>query len=338
MGKRRNRLSRAAAEANLQKVRGRKWGYNMSQVDEFLTKAHQLYLQPQPSMSQQSVQTSSFDLQKGGYRISDVDGALIRLEQAVSDKHTRWEVEYWGERGWMAETLGLALTLKPRELAPLCKRFDKGKRKSISYDRQQVDQVMDDSWYTICKHLSIPTGTRLREPMDIDAIEVSDTIFTQRKGKKGYGEPSVDAYLNRVVQVLNRIESFKRLGYIMPDPSTIRPTRRGFIEEIEPGGSQKEEVRLQASAEHADLSSLVSKSEKEENEATLMSRISSSEQGQLGQAPQEPDPPSIQPPAAEGSDGQLYSPKPAAPRRRHAQSKKFFGLIKQNPSSKGDEK
>lgn len=332
MGRKKNRPSRAAAEANLRKVRGRKWGYNTSQVDEFLSKAHRLYERAKPAMSQESVQISSFDLQKGGYRISDVDGALMRLQQAVSDKHTRWEVEYRGERGWMEETLGLALSLKPRALAPLCKRFDKGKRKTISYDRQQVDQVMDDSWYTICKHLSISPDTSLREPMDVDAIDVSDTVFTQRKGKRGYGEPSVDAYLNRVVQVLNRIESFKRLGYRMPDPSTVRPARRGFVEEVEAGGrEEKEKVYLQAPAEHADLSSLVSKSEKE-SEQTLPSRIS---------PPPSEDTPAqaspILPPALEAAPAPLYEPKKAAQRRRHAQSKSFLGF-RRNSSSKGDEK
>lgn len=330
MGKRRNRQSRA--KSNLQKVRRYKWGYNISQVDEFLSKARQLYLQPRPSMSQQSLQTSSFDLQRGGYKISDVDGTLLQLEQDVSDKHTRWEVEYRGERGWMEETLGLVLTLKPRELAPLCKRFDGGKKKSISYDRQQVDQVMDDSWYTICRHLSLPTDTRLREPMSIDAIGVSDTIFTQRKGKKGYGEPSVDAYLNRVVQVLNRIESFKRLGYKMPDSSTVRPARRGFVERADPKG-EKEKVHLQAPAEHASLSSLVSKSE-EEKEETLVSKIPPSFS---------PEPstqaalPSIKPPAAEEIDDKLQETKISPPRRRHARNKKFFGLIRRDSSSKGDE-
>ena len=332
MGRKKNRPSRAAAEANLQKARGSKWGYNMAQVDEFLFRAHQLYEQPKPAMSQQSVQTSSFDLQKGGYRISDVDGALMRLEQAVSDKHTRWEVEYRGERGWMEETLGLALTLKPRELAPMCKRFDKGKRKTISYDKQQVDQVMDDAWYTICKHLSIPPDTRLREPMDVDAIDVSDTVFTQRKGRRGYGEPSVDAYLNRVVQVLNRIESFKRLGYRMPDPSTVRPARRGFVEEIGPE-EEKAKVYLQAPAEHADLGSLVSKSE-EESEKTLPSALSSP----LEDTPSQASSNFIQPPTAAVEDAPLYAPKKSAQRRRHAQSKSFLGLPRRNSSPKGDEK
>lgn len=316
----------------MQKVRRRKWGYNMSQVDEFLSKAHRLYEQAQPAMSQESVQISSFDLQRGGYRISDVDGALMRLQQAVSDKHTRWEVEYRGERGWMEETLGLVLSLKPRELAPLCRRFDKGKRKTVSYDMQQVDQVMDDSWYTICRHLSISPGTRLREPMDVDAVNVSDTVFTQRKGKRGYGEPSVDAYLNRVVQVLNRIESFKRLGYRMPDPSTVRPARRGFEEEVEAGGrEEKEKVYLQAPAEHADLSSLVSKSEKE-SEQTLPSRISPplSENTPAQASP-------VLPLAPEAASAPVHQPKKAAPRRRHAQSKSFFGF-RRNSSSKGDEK
>lgn len=329
MGKRRNRPSRT--KSNLQKVRRYKWGYNMSQVDGFLSKAHQLYLQPQPSMSQQSVQTSSFDLQRGGYRISDVDGALIQLEQDISDKHTRWEVEYRGERGWMETTLGLVLTLKPRALAPLCKRFNGGKRKSISYDRQQVDQVMDDSWHTICKHLSIPTEAHLREPMDIDAIGVSDTIFTQRKGQRGYGEPSVDAYLNRVVQVLNRIESFKRLGYRMPDPSTVRPARRGFREGADP---EKEKVYLQAPAEHASLGSLVSKSSG--NEETLVSKLPSSFNPHSPVA--QVAPPSIEPPQTEESDSNLQTSTISNLRRRHAMNKKFFGLIRRDSSSKGDEK
>ncbi|MBR6439839.1 MAG: hypothetical protein IKS61_00755, partial [Aeriscardovia sp.] len=289
------------------------------------------------------VQISSFDLQKGGYRISDVDGALMRLERAISDKHTRWEVEYRGTEGWMEETLGLALTLKPRVQAPLCKRFDNGKRKSVSYDRQQVDQVMDDSWYTICKHLSISPEAKLRDPLDVDAIGVSDSIFTQKKGKKGYGEPSVDAYLNRVVQVLNRIESFKRLGYRMPDPSSLRPSRRGFEEEVGTGPREREEkVYVQASSEHPDLGSLVSRLDEEgEGEKTAASSYPHS--------PLKPDPPSDPPSQSRGpADGEEEtkiwqpSPSPAASpaplqRRRHAQSKKFFGFSKHSSRREGDE-
>lgn len=332
MGRKRDRRSAAAAEANLQRVRRGKWGYNVTQVDEFLSKAHQLYEHAEPSLSQQSVQLSSFDLQKGGYKISDVDGALMRLERAISDKHTRWEVEYRGTDGWMEETMGLASTLKPRVQAPLCKRFDRGKRKSVSYDRQQVDQVVDDSWYTICKHLSISPEAKLRDPLDIDAIDVSDSIFTQKKGRKGYGEPSVDAYLNRVVQVLNRIESFKRLGYRMPDPSSVHPSRRGFEEEVGVGpGEREEKVHLQASPEHPDLGSLVSRLDgAQDDERTLASSRPHSPQ----------DPPAFAPSAPSDSEStrvQFSSPQPPLQRRRHAQSKKFFGFSKRPSKNEGDE-
>lgn len=189
-----------------------KWGYNISQVDEFLDNAHALYEADKPMLTQEDIQLASFDLEKNGYVISQVDAALIRLERAVVDRHTQYELSLDGDGQWTADAVALARTLQERAEAEPKERFARGLRRQPSYDMRQVDQIVLQAWTEISHLLGIRTSA---EPaggsQEITASRVSNVIFTQRKGRHGYGEASVDAYLNRCVQVLTRIESYKRV-------------------------------------------------------------------------------------------------------------------------------
>jgi DivIVA domain-containing protein len=192
----------------------RKWGYKVSQVDDFLVQARDLYEQPEPRLTQEEIQLQSFDLERNGYIIGQVDATLIRLEKAVVDKRTEWDLQHQGHDVWNQQTRTFALTLQQRaELQPKS-RFKLGEKRTASYDRKQVDSLVDQAWSHISKELGLSTSQRgdVKGADEVSAAQVSNVIFTQRRGKRGYDEASVDAYLNRIIQVLTRMESIVRVS------------------------------------------------------------------------------------------------------------------------------
>lgn len=212
-------MSQTEAQANsedrnpsIERAGKHKWGYNISQVDDFLDRTHDMYEAATPVLTQEYIQLASFDLEKNGYVISQVDTALIRLEKAVVDRRTQYSLQTEGEDQWQKNLLALARTLQERAEAQPKHRFSRGERRQPSYTIRQVDQIVSQAWTNICDRLGIRTSA---EPaagaQEITASRVSNVIFTQSKGHRGYSEASVDAYLNRCVQVLTRVESYERV-------------------------------------------------------------------------------------------------------------------------------
>ena len=70
---------------SIPRVGKRKEGYDPAQVDEFLERSHQLYDSPEPRLTQEEIQNTSFSIVKNGYSVAEVDAALTRLEGAVVD-------------------------------------------------------------------------------------------------------------------------------------------------------------------------------------------------------------------------------------------------------------
>lgn len=193
----------------------RKWGYSVEQVDAFLDRAHALYDDVEPRITQEQIQNVSFSLEKNGYMISQVDATLGRLEKAVVDKRTQWDVMTTGRVAWRAETERLAHTLYGRAERPDGGRFARGNSRKPSYDRKQVDRLMNQIVAKIRRELGENRKRADKDELKIDAeltsTRVTNVIFTQRRGRRGYDERQVDAYLNRAVQVLSRLESYARL-------------------------------------------------------------------------------------------------------------------------------
>lgn len=211
----------------------RKWGYNVAQVDEFLERAHEMYENNDPQLSQEEIQLTSFDLERNGYVIGQVDATLIRLERAIVDKNTQTQIAEEGRRQWDQETLGLAQTLQQRAEAPNRQRFKPGLRHHPSYDRKQVDLLVMQTWTRITQLVGIPnTLDEVRNADLITSSRVANAIFTQRNAHHGYDESSVDAYLNRAIQVLTRVESVERMGldtHISSVPMTAQESLAGLV-------------------------------------------------------------------------------------------------------------
>lgn len=195
-------------------VSKRKWGYDVPQVDEFLERAHKLYDSEGMQLTQKDIQNVSFEMRKGGYAIAQVDAALARLERAVVDKQTTWEITQHGRVAWKAETEDLYRQIATHAQRPERKRFAAGKDKQPSYDRKQVDRLVDQIVDKAAAELGVDGAGRDRSKKDIDlnAQRVANVIFTQRRGKRGYDERQVDYYINACVQLLSRIESYARVA------------------------------------------------------------------------------------------------------------------------------
>lgn len=192
----------------------RKWGYDVDQVDAFLDLAHEKYDKNDGSLTQKDIQSAAFKFAKGGYVIAEVDAALARLERAVVDRETARQIAGEGRVAWQAETMKIYQMLREHAQRAHRERFMRGEKKSPSYDMKQVDRLIDQIIIRTSDDLGVESMTKSesRSLADLNANTVSNVIFTQRKGKRGYDERQVDFYLHMCVRLLSRIESYERVG------------------------------------------------------------------------------------------------------------------------------
>lgn len=199
--------------SGMERVGKRKLGYNISQVDTFLERAHKLYESDDARLTQQDIQDVSFELERNGYVIGQVDAALSRLERAVVDKCTEHELSECGRVVWKARVEELYRKLLQHAQRDYRNRFDEGVARRPSYARKQVDIMVDQALDKIAFMLGHELEWETDEDTlkDIDADYVSNVVFTQRTGKHGYDERQVDYYLNACIRLLSSLESFERL-------------------------------------------------------------------------------------------------------------------------------
>lgn len=216
----------------------RKWGYDSDQVDSFLERAHTLYDGEGAQLTQYDIQNASFDLVKGGYVIAQVDAALARLERAVVDKQTTWEISQHGRVAWKAQTESLFRELDAHAKRAQRERFKPGESKKPSYDRKQVDRIIDQCLTKAANELGLEEldDQSIRKLADVSSQTVANVIFTQRKGKRGYDERQVDHYLSSCVQLMTRLESYARVADFVGEPSSAVST--GFEAKAGAGETQ----------------------------------------------------------------------------------------------------
>ena len=207
--------------SGIARVGKRKWGYDPDQVDAFLDRAHALYESEDAHLTQQDIQNVSFDLSKGGYDITQVDAALSRLEQAVVDKQTTREITEHGRVAWKAQTEELYRQVCEHADRGTGERFARGHDRRPSYDRKQVDSVIDKCLTKAAGELGVEEVSEAdaKAIADTNSQTLSNVIFTQRKGKRGYDERQVDYYLAACAQLLTRLESYARVADFVGEPS-----------------------------------------------------------------------------------------------------------------------
>lgn len=204
----------ARNSSGIERVGKRKKGYSVEQVNDFLERAHSLYESSDISLTQKDIQDVSFDLEDEGYAVPQVDAALSRLERAVVDKTTQYEISNRGKIVWKAQADEEYRVLLSHSQRDYKMRFDSAQSRKPSYDKKQVDNVVNKSLDKIAVLLGYNPvwGSSLSDLDKIDAMFVSNVLFTQRSGKRGYDERQVDYYLNACVRLLSRLESYDRVA------------------------------------------------------------------------------------------------------------------------------
>ena len=161
-------------------------GYRPEQVDRYFETAHEIYDAGElDEMDSEGVRTVAFDVVLRGYQPQAVDAALDRRRRAAF-------VAKKGRQAWMDQVTQLATTLYPRLLRPAGERF--APASGQGYDKTDVDALMD----RIAGYFDSDTT--------LTSSEVRGAVFRRARGNKAYGEPSVDRYLARVVEVLLSVE------------------------------------------------------------------------------------------------------------------------------------
>ncbi|MCA4133723.1 DivIVA domain-containing protein [Arthrobacter sp. M4] len=190
--------SRRQIPASFERVERSRYGYNAKQVDHFLKRARVSFESPagaEHTIGSVDVRTVSFDPVKGGYDAVAVDAALDRLEDAFARRERDELIALHGEDAWLRQIGKLSGVLRGRLHRPDGERFRRpAKRNARSYNTVDVDRL--------CRQLI----GYLEEDQAMSVDTVRRAVFRAAKGQDGYEETQVDAFLDRVVELMAAID------------------------------------------------------------------------------------------------------------------------------------
>ncbi len=178
-------------------------GYHVTQVEEFFAKARHAYEQSAPgrpgsaratTLTSRDVRQVGFDLVLHGFDVIAVDGALDRMEDAFARRESDALRGRLGEDRAMEHVLRQAQTLEGRLGRSLGERFPRASGLSLAYDPDDVDQL--------CERLA----GYLRGGPAVAPEELRRAVFRPKRGRSGYDEHQVDAFIDRAVEVLVAVD------------------------------------------------------------------------------------------------------------------------------------
>jgi len=174
-------------------------GYNVKQVDVFLDRARAYFLNTDTSgaaITSLDVRTASFEPARGGYNAQAVDAAMDRIEDEFVLREKELLIRADGEKAWMIKIGKTASVLRARLHRPDGERFRRPARKSVqSYSVADVD--------LLCHELL----TYIEDNGELSVDVVRRAVFAPAKGVDGYEESQVDAFLDRVVELMASIDT-----------------------------------------------------------------------------------------------------------------------------------
>jgi DivIVA domain-containing protein len=166
-----------------------RYGYDIKQVDGFIELARAQYADPKLTLlTARQVRQNEFDLVKKGYDIADVDLGVDRLEDVFAKRELARQRIQLGDFMMRERLERYVLSLRGRLELKDRHRFSHRTLLLRGYSRKEVD--------AFCKLVSqhLETG----ESMSV--LDVRKTVFKAKRG--GYAENEVDAFIDRVVEVL----------------------------------------------------------------------------------------------------------------------------------------
>jgi len=174
-------------------------GYNVKQVDVFLDRARAYFLNPDSSgkaITSFDVRTASFDPARGGYNAQAVDAAMDRIEDEFVLREKELLINAEGEKAWMIKIGKTATVLRARLHRPDGERFRHPARKHAQgYNTADVD--------LLCHELL----TYIEDNGELSVDIVRRAVFAPAKGLAAYEESQVDAFLDRVVELMAAIDT-----------------------------------------------------------------------------------------------------------------------------------
>ena len=164
-------------------------GYNVKQVDLFLERARAYFLNTETSGSG----ITSHDVRTAAQA---VDAAMDRIEDEFVLREKELLIAAEGEKAWMMNIGKTAAVLRARLHRPDTERFRRpSKRNAPSYNVEDVD--------VLCRELLV----YIEENGELSVDVVRRAVFATEKGVDGYEESQVDAFLDRVVELMAAIDS-----------------------------------------------------------------------------------------------------------------------------------
>jgi DivIVA domain-containing protein len=131
-----------------------------------------------------------FDLIRGGYEVAAVDAALDRIEDAFARREKHHSEERAGASAWATQLRSQEQSLRAQLARSDGQRFPRGTGLELTYDVDQVD--------ALCRRIEDAFASG--RPLTPDDVRLA--VFKSRRGGRGYREATVDAFLDRVVELL----------------------------------------------------------------------------------------------------------------------------------------
>ena len=177
----------------------RKLGYSISQVDDFLNIAREQYSDSSKALvTSLDVRTMRFELEKDGYSISAVDGALEKLEDVFASNEFSQALSSVGYQQFTEELAEIKSFVLERCGRPNRRRFARRPWPLRGYSLRQVDEL--------CSQI----GKSLESDAQLTVKQVRVATFKSKRG--GYAEYQVDAFIEKVVEVLQRQQAVEKIS------------------------------------------------------------------------------------------------------------------------------
>ncbi|MFJ3958644.1 DivIVA domain-containing protein [Arthrobacter sp. NPDC090010] len=183
--------------ATFRRVERSTYGYSVAQVDDFMERARAIFEDPENATDLSSVEVRkvAFDAAKGGYEAAQVDHALDILEDAMARKERDALISEQGEEAWLGDVGRLSTLLRQRLYRADGEKFRQpSKVRTQGYAVTEVD--------ALCRQ--IVDYLEHDHPLSVD--DVRRASFAPAKGAEAYEEAQVDAFLDRVVELMAAID------------------------------------------------------------------------------------------------------------------------------------
>lgn len=190
----RHRESRRVGEFEL--VGEKEKGYALDAVDDYLAQLAADYSKLRHGefegvITSEMIRQVTFESESGGYRPSEVDEALDKVEERFAVLENEYRRNELGQNLWDEEIEVLAEAIMGRLNRPAGARFRRPSKRLVKgYFIRDVDDLCE----RLKKHLLTDQG--------FDPALVRQARFRSATGDMSYEETQVDAFMDRCIQLM----------------------------------------------------------------------------------------------------------------------------------------